>query len=75
MFVSYLNATNRNMDKRFFNAKELATYLGLSEETIRKRAQRGTIPFSKFGKSLRFDIRKIDTWIKQKECYYNKQIV
>ena len=62
------------MEKRFLKAKELAIYLGLSEETVRKWAIRGQIPFSKFGKSLRFDIKKIDTWIKQKECYYNTRI-
>ena len=63
------------MEKRFYNSKELSFYLGLSEETVRKWAVRGQLPFSKFGKSLRFDIRKIEAWIKQKECYYNKQIV
>jgi len=58
------------MEKRFYNAKELGVYLGLSEDTLRKWAVRGRIPFSKFGKSLRFDIKKIDAWIKRKECYY-----
>lgn len=58
------------MEKRFLTAKEAAVYLGLSEATVRKWAMRGRIPFTKFGKSLRFDIRKIDSWAAKKECAY-----
>lgn len=58
------------MEKRFLTARETAFYLGLSEDTIRKWAIRGKIPFFKFGKALRFDIEKINRWANQKACYY-----
>ena len=61
------------MEKRFFTAVEISVYLGLSEDTIRKWAIRGQIPFVKFGKSLRFDIRRVDSWAKDKECVYSKK--
>ena len=52
------------MDKRYFNAKEISTYLGVSEVAVRKWAIRGRIPFVKLGKSLRLDMIKVDTWVK-----------
>ena len=58
------------MDKRYFNAKEISTYLGVSEVAVRKWAIRGKIPFVKLGKSLRFDMIKVDTWVKSKEPSY-----
>jgi excisionase family DNA binding protein len=61
------------MEKRFFNAKEISNYLGVSEEAIRKWAIRGKIPFVKLGKSLRFDMIKIDSWVKTKENAYSQR--
>ena len=58
------------MEKRFYNAKEIAHYLGMSEDAVRKWAMRGQIPFIKFGKSLRFDMVKVERWVKSKECPY-----
>ena len=58
------------MDKRYFNAKEISTYLGVSEVSVRKWAIRGKIPFVKLGKSLRFDMIKVDTWVKSQEPSY-----
>ncbi len=61
------------MDQRFFNAKDIAKYLGVSEDAVRKWALRGKIPFVKFGKSLRFDIKKVEQWTKNAECSYVKK--
>jgi len=58
------------MEKRFLTVAEVATYLGMSEDAIRKWVQRGYIPASNFGRSVRFDIKKIDLWAKGKECYH-----
>lgn len=58
------------MERRFYNAKEIAFYMGMSEDAVRKWALRGQIPFVKLGKSLRFDMIKIEAWIKSKECSY-----
>ncbi len=61
------------MERRFYNAKEIACYLGMSEDAVRKWALRGQIPFVKLGKSLRFDMIRVEAWIKSKECAYVKQ--
>jgi len=56
------------MDKRFWNTEELAGYLGMSEHTIRAWVKYGRIPFCKFGRAVRFDSRRIERWLKDKEC-------
>jgi len=58
------------MERRFYNAKDIASYLGVSEDAVRKWALRGYIPFIKLGKSLRFDMIKVEAWLKNKECSY-----
>jgi len=58
------------MQKRFLTAKEVSVYLGLNEETVRKWAQRGHMPAFKFRKSLRFDLRDLEKWIKTKKCCF-----
>lgn len=55
------------IQKRYYTAREISIYMGLNEETVRKWAQRGSMPFCKFGKSLRFDMRKVEIWIKKNE--------
>lgn len=55
------------MERRFYNAKEISVYLGVSEDAVRKWALRGYIPFIKLGKALRFDMIKIDSWVKNRE--------
>ena len=61
------------MEKRFLTAKELAVYLALSEDTVRKWALRGKLPCSNFGKPLRFDLRRIEVWLKYKESPYTRK--
>jgi len=55
------------MEKRFYTAREIAAYLGQSEDAVRKWALRGYMPFAKFGKSLRFDIGRIESWARERE--------
>lgn len=54
--------------RRFLNIHEIANYLSLSENTIRAWVRTGRIPFSKLGRAVRFDLRKIEPWLKEKEC-------
>ena len=60
--------------RRFLNVRELANYLSVSEETIRSWIKRGQIPYSKLGRSVRFDIYKVELWLKNRECAYIKRI-
>lgn len=56
-----------SMEKRYFNVKEIANYLGMSPNSIRAWVRLRRIPFSKLGRSVRFDIRKIDIWAESKK--------
>jgi excisionase family DNA binding protein len=53
--------------KRFYSVHEMAVYLGLSDDAIRSWVKSGYIPFSKLGRAVRFDIHKIDSWLKHRE--------
>lgn len=53
------------MEKRLLNIKELSEYIGYSPTTIRRMITRRQIPFVHGpGGSYRFDVRRIDQWIK-----------
>ncbi len=53
------------MDKRYINPKEFAEYTGLSLETIRSWVWQRKIPFHKFGRLVKFDLREIDAWAQE----------
>ncbi|MBF0556640.1 MAG: helix-turn-helix domain-containing protein [Nitrospirae bacterium] len=42
--------------------------MSLSEDTVRAWVKTGRIPFSKLGRAVRFDMQKIEQWLKEKEC-------
>lgn len=48
---------------RLTDVEGIAAYLGLSEPAVRSMVKRGQIPHVKLGRTLRFDLRKIDRWI------------
>ena len=58
------------MQKRFMKVKEITEHLNVSQHTIRAWVKTGYIPFCKFGRSVRFDLLKIEGWIKAKEVKY-----
>lgn len=53
--------------QRFMDVKGMAQYLCLSEDTIRAWVKTGKIPVTKLGRAVRFDLHKIEQWLKQKE--------
>jgi excisionase family DNA binding protein len=40
--------------------KELAAYLGVSTDTIRRAARAGEMPFTRVGTAYRFDLRQVE---------------
>lgn len=60
-----------NMEKRYFTVKEIASYLGMSPNTIRAWIRVRQIPYLKLGRAVRFDIRKIDIWAESKNRSLN----
>lgn len=63
------------MEKRFLNSKEAARYLSLTEPTIRNWVRFNKIPYSKLGRCVRFDMLKINQWLKDKEVQEVKDII
>jgi len=55
------------IEKRFLGVKELATYLGVKVNTIYSWVFQKKIPYVKIGRCVKFDIKKIEEWIKERE--------
>lgn len=47
------------MKTKALSIRELAAYLGVSTDTVRRAARRGEIPFKREGTAYRFDWRKV----------------
>jgi excisionase family DNA binding protein len=54
------------MEKRFVNIDYLSEYLGFTKGTLYVWVCQRRIPFLKVGKSLKFDLIKIEEWLKGK---------
>ncbi len=52
-------------DPVWVGVEEAAARLGVSPWWIRRHVQSRTIPFSKFGGWLRFDLNKLDAWAEE----------
>jgi excisionase family DNA binding protein len=45
--------------------KELAAFIGVSTDTIRRAVRRGEIPATRVRTALRFDLQKVLTWMRR----------
>lgn len=55
------------MDRRYLNINELSEYIGIPKGTLYVWTCQKRIPHVKIaGSKLRFDLRVIDEWIKEK---------
>ncbi len=50
------------MEKRFLTVAEIAEYLGFKQSAIRKWIRQGRIPFNRFRRNIRFDLKLIEQW-------------
>ncbi len=50
---------------RLINVNELSEYIGLSTSTIYSWVSQRRIPFVKCGRLTKFDLQRIDEWIKE----------
>lgn len=55
------------MEKRFIGVKDLSEYLSISRHTVYYWVQIRKIPYVKMGKIVRFDLREIEAWIKERK--------
>ncbi len=53
------------MNKRLININELSEYMDLSVSTIYSWVSQRRIPFVKCGRLTKFDLQRIDEWIKE----------
>jgi excisionase family DNA binding protein len=53
--------------KQYYNVREIAELLNISEKTVRKYVWLKTIPYSKIGGHVRFDVKKIQAWLEERE--------
>jgi len=53
------------MNKRLININELSQYIGLSTSTIYSWVSQRRIPFVKCGRLTKFDLERINDWIKE----------
>lgn len=54
------------MEKRFLDIEDVSSYLNLSKPTIRAWVRLGKIPYTKFGRAVRFDLHRLDNWARSK---------
>jgi len=53
--------------RRFLGVKELSEYLGLPINTLRSWVWMRKIPYVKLGRIVKFDLRDIDEWIRERK--------
>ncbi len=53
------------MNKRLIDINELSEYIGLSTSTIYSWVSQRRIPFVKCGRLTKFDLQRINDWIKE----------
>lgn len=54
------------MDRRFVAIEDLAQYLSLTKGTLYVWVSQRRIPYLKMGGALRFDLKEIENWLKDK---------
>jgi excisionase family DNA binding protein len=54
------------MERRYINVNELSEFIGIPKGTLYVWVCQKRIPYVKIGGLLRFDLREIDSWIKER---------
>jgi excisionase family DNA binding protein len=54
-------------EKRFIGIKECSEYLGLTVGTLYVWTCQKKIPYLKFGKLVKFDLRELEGWIRKRK--------
>ncbi|MBI3601521.1 MAG: helix-turn-helix domain-containing protein [Candidatus Omnitrophica bacterium] len=54
------------MEKRYLTVVEISQYLGFKPSAIRKWIRQGRIPFNRFQRNIRFDLKLIDQWANER---------
>ena len=57
--------------KGLLTVRELRTHLNLSKTTLYDKVQQGTVPYLRFGTTIRFDPVRIAIWLREQEVCGN----
>ena len=52
------------MPEKWVNLEDIASYLSVSEDTVRTWIRNGKIPVSRAGKRYKFKISEVDEWVR-----------
>lgn len=55
------------MIKEIYDIKKLSIYLDISISEIRKLVREKRIPYFRLGNRIKFDLKKINSWLEDKE--------
>jgi len=55
------------MERRWISIREASEYLSLHEITVRRLVDRGEIPASRIGHSVRVDLRRLQDFLERQE--------
>ncbi len=55
------------MEKRFIGPHELSQFLDMKPDTIYSWIWQRKIPYFKIGSRVKFDLREIEEWLKEKK--------
>jgi len=58
---------NVTIDKRFLDMDECSRYVGITKGTLYVWVCRRKIPYLKVGKLVKFDIKRIESWMRGKQ--------
>jgi excisionase family DNA binding protein len=62
-----VNSVNiRPVDRRYLGVDDFANYLGVPKGTVYFWVCQKKIPYLKIGKLLKFDLKEIEPWLKEK---------
>ena len=54
-------------EQRFIGIKECSEYLGIPKGTLYSWTFSRKIPYIKMGRLVKFDLRKLEEWVKERE--------
>ena len=61
------NCTQPNLEYNIITEKELSERIGISKVTLHKYRKEGKIPFSKVGRTIRYDYKEVMETLKYKQ--------
>ena len=61
------NCTQPNLEYNIITEKELSERIGISKVTLHKYRKQGKIPFSKVGRTIRYDYKEVIETLKYKQ--------